>query len=300
MTGRFHPGELAVQQRVGVRDQADRIGRSMHREVPSPAGMFLEQRHFLVLATTDASVRPWASIVTGPPGFASAPDPLQVRIEAAPMPGDPLRENLAHAPVVGLLAIDPATRRRMRVNGRLAIAEDGAILVRVEQAYSNCPKYIQRRSVEVGAPSGTARLLGRADTLTEGQRAWIRGADTFFVATVNPGEGADASHRGGLPGFVRVEGDRLVWPDYAGNLMYNTLGNIAAYHRAGLLVPDFASGAVLQLTGRAAVLWETGEFPGAERLVELRVEDVVELGGVLPRSDGVEYSPFNPARPQSR
>jgi predicted pyridoxine 5'-phosphate oxidase superfamily flavin-nucleotide-binding protein len=284
VTGRFHRGELAVQQRIGVREQADRIGRSMHREVPPPAGTFLEQRHFVVLATTDAWVRPWASILTGPPGFASVPEPLEVRLQASPAPGDPLRENLAHSPVVGMLAIDPATRRRMRVNGRLATAEDGAILIRVEQAYSNCPKYIQRRDVEGGMPAGAARLVGRAGTLTERQRAWIRGADTFFIATVNPGEGADASHRGGPPGFVQVEGDRLVWPDYAGNMMYNTLGNIAAYPRAGVLVPDFASGAVLQLTGRAAVVWETGGTPGAERLVELRVEEVVELGDVLRRT----------------
>lgn len=296
MPRRFHRGELAVQQRVGVREQADRIGRSMHREVPPPAAAFLEQRRFVVLATTDAWMRPWASIVTGRPGFASAADPLEVRIHAAPAPGDPLRENLAHSRVVGLLAIDLATRRRMRVNGTLAPAADGAIVLRVEQAYANCPKYIQRRDVEGEPVPGTGRLRGRAGTLTEAQRAWIRSADTFFVATVNPGEGADASHRGGLPGFVQVEGDRLTWPDYAGNMMYNTLGNIAVYPRAGVLVPDFASGAVLQLTGRAGILWDVGGGPGAERQVELRVEDVVEIEGALPRADSVEYSPFNPAR----
>jgi predicted pyridoxine 5'-phosphate oxidase superfamily flavin-nucleotide-binding protein len=296
MERRFHRGELAVQQRVGVRKQADKIGRSMHREVPPSAAAFLEQRRFVVLATTDAWARPWASIVTGPPGFASASDPLEVRVDAAPLPGDPLRENLARSRFVGLLAIDLATRRRMRVNGTLAPAAGAAIVLRVEQAYSNCPKYIQRRDVE-GEPSpGAPRVRGRAGTLTEGQREWIRAADTFFVATVNPGEGADASHRGGLPGFVQVEGDRVTWPDYAGNMMYNTLGNIAAYPRAGVLVPDFASGAVLQLTGRAGILWDVGRRPGAERQVELLVEDVVEIEGVLPRADGVEYSPFNPAR----
>jgi hypothetical protein len=101
-----------------------------------------------------------------------------------------------------------------------------------------------------------------------------------------------------MPGFVSVDGDRLVWPDYTGNLMYNTLGNIAVHPRAGLVVPDFDSGAVLQLTGRAAIEWDSlrsAEVPGAERLVELIVEEVVEIVGVLPPSVRVlDYSPFNP------
>jgi hypothetical protein len=130
--------------------------------------------------------------------------------------------------------------------------------------------------------------------LTEEQRVWLRGADTFFIATVNPGHGADASHRGGMPGFIEVEADRLVWPDYAGNMMYNTLGNIAVDPRAGLLVPDFSSGSLLQLTGRADILWSGGDMPGAERRVQLEVEDVVDIAGGLPTADAVEYSPFNP------
>ena len=137
-----------------------------------------------------------------------------------------------------------------------------------------------------------------AQLALDSQRAWIRRTDTFFLATLHPAEGADASHRGGMPGFVRVEGNRLTWPDYAGNLMYNTLGNIAVHPRAGLLVPDFDSGSVLLLTGRAGVVWDPArlsEFTGAERLVELDVEEAVEIAGVLPGIDGgVEYSPFNP------
>jgi hypothetical protein len=182
------------------------------------------------------------------------------------------------------------------VNGALESGADGEIVIRVEQVYSNCPKYIQRRTVEREELGGAARLVRRATVLTEEQRAWLRRADTFFIATLNPEEGADASHRGGMPGFIEVEGDRLVWPDYAGNMMYNTLGNIAVHPRAGLLVPDFSSGSVLQLTGRAGILWSGGDVPGAERRVELEVEEVVEIAGVLPPAEAVEYSPFNPAQ----
>jgi predicted pyridoxine 5'-phosphate oxidase superfamily flavin-nucleotide-binding protein len=289
----FHRGELAVQERVGVRQQAAKIGGSIHGAVPPGAGAFLAQRRFVVLATADPDGRPWASILTGSPGFASAPHPLEVRLQASPAPGDPLEWNVQTRRFAGLLAIDFATRRRMRVNGVLERGSKGEMVIRVEQVYSNCPKYIQRRTVEREEPVGPARLVRRAAFLTGEQRAWLRRADTFFIATLNPEEGADASHRGGMPGFVGVEGDRLVWPDYAGNMMYNTLGNIALHPRAGLLVPDFSSGSALQLTGTAGILWN-GDVAGAERWVELEVEDVVELAGVLPPAEEVEYSPFNP------
>jgi predicted pyridoxine 5'-phosphate oxidase superfamily flavin-nucleotide-binding protein len=298
MPSRFHAGELAVQERAGVRERAARVGGSIHGAVPPAATAFLEQRSFVVLATADPEGRPWASILTGPRGFATVPDPLQVRLDAAPLPGDALTGNLGTGTFAGLLAIDLATRRRMRVNGRLDAAAGGPITIHVDQVYSNCPKYIQRRAAEAGMPQDAPRLFRRAASLSEEQRAWIRRADSFFIATLHPDAGADASHRGGMPGFVSVEGDRLVWPDYTGNLMYNTLGNIAVHPRAGLLVPDFDSGSVLQLTGRAAIEWDparAADVPGAERLVELVTEEVVEIAGVLaPSARVLDYSPFNP------
>lgn len=296
MSRHFHAGELEVQERAGVRDQAAKVGGSIRGAVPPPARVFLEQRRFVVLATADRGDRPWASILAGPPGFAGSPDPLEVRIDAAPAAGDPLADNLRNSRFAGVLAIDLATRRRMRVNGALEAREVGPIVIRVEQVYSNCPKYIQRRDVEREGPLPQARLLGRSGSLTDAQRHRIRVADTFFVATLNPAHGADASHRGGPQGFIEVDKNRLVWPDYAGNMMYNTLGNIAVHPRAGVLVPDFATGAVLQLTGRAGLLWHGGGLPGVERRVELEVEEVVEIADVLPTAGAVEYSPFNPAQ----
>jgi hypothetical protein len=313
----FHAGELEVQQRAGVERMASRIGGSIHTGIPRAAEEFLAQRLWVVLATTDARGRPWASVLSGSPGFVrvlhrgnggtstpafSAPpaSPALVRLEAAPSPSDPLATNLATTEFVGLLAIDLATRRRMRLNARLEPDASGGILLRADQVYSNCPKYIQRRVESGGASRQDAVEVHRASALSGAQRQWVAAADTFFIATVNPGEGADASHRGGAPGFVRVEGDRLIWPDYPGNMMFNTLGNIAAYPRAGLLFPDFGTGSALQVTGRASIDWDSAraaDVPGAERLVELIVEEVVEVRGALPgRLELVEYSPHLPAQ----
>ncbi len=279
MSQGYHPGELAVQERAGVRDQAARIGGSIHRSVPASARSFLEERPWIVIAGAASDGRPWASLLAGAPGFAHLPDPVTLRIAAEPSEGDPGAEALATGRFAGILAIDLATRRRMRLNGHLERGPGGATLLRADQVYANCQKYIRRRP-EPWPVARQFRQVWRGANLSDAQRAWIRRADAFFIATVNPGEGADASHRGGPPGFVAVDGNRLIWPDYAGNLMYNTLGNIVSHPRAGLLVPDFESGALLQVTGRAAIDWDpsrAAEVPGAQRLVMLEVEEAVQL-----------------------
>jgi len=175
--------------------------------------------------------------------------------------------------------------------------------VEAREAYTNCPKYIQARAPE--AVAGTAApepAAERSPSLGTEQREFVARADTFFIATTHPERGADASHRGGAPGFVRVEGGRrLVWPDYSGNAMFNTLGNLAVDPRAGLLFVDFEKGNTLQVSGSAGIIWDEGraaEFAGAERVVEFEVKEVVETRGALPlRWRLEEYSPFNPGRP---
>jgi hypothetical protein len=312
MSGIFHAGEVEVQRRAGVERMASRIGASIHDIIPPVAEEFLARRRWVVLATTDAAGRPWASVLSGAPGFISVVQggksgndgsnppatPAAVRLDATPAPGDPLAANLGTTEFVGLLAIDLATRRRIRINGRPEPAGAGGILVRADQVYANCPKYIQRRAESGGVSEALAAEVNRSSALSVAHRRWIAEADTFFIATVNPGEGADASHRGGLPGFVRLEGDRLIWPDYQGNMMFNTLGNIVANPRAGLLFPDFATGSTLQVTGRASIDWDpahASNVPGAERLVQLTVEEVVEIRAALPdRFELLDYSPHLP------
>jgi predicted pyridoxine 5'-phosphate oxidase superfamily flavin-nucleotide-binding protein len=304
----FHAGEIEVQRRAGVERMASRVGNSIHAAVPPVAEEFLAARRWVVLATTDDTERPWASVLSGSPGFvrvlnggmdgSGATHPPALALRATPASGDPLAANLSSTEFVGLLAIDLATRRRMRVNARLTSHGDGAIVLRADQIYSNCPQYIQRRRESAGARQQGAPGVRHANALSASQRDWIAASDTFFIATVNPGEGADASHRGGPPGFVRVLGDRLVWPDYQGNMMFNTLGNITVFPKAGLLFPDFATGSTLQVTGVASIDWDAGRaaaVPGAQRLVELTVEEVVEIRGAMPdRLELVDYSPHLP------
>jgi hypothetical protein len=217
--------------------------------------------------------------------------------------GDPAGGGLVSGSAIGLLGIEPATRRRVRINGVVDGRDDVGFTLRTEQVYGNCPKYIQVRELtSAGSPAASEpdRQVVRAATLTSGQMEFIGAADTFVIATAHPTGGADASHRGGLPGFVRVEDSRsLSFPDYAGNMMFQTLGNLAVDARAGLLFLDFARGTTLQLAGNAAVDWDpaaAAAFPGAQRVVRFAVEDVVEIiEATSLRWGDPSYSPFNPA-----
>ena len=275
----FHQGELEVQRRAGVAANAEKIGRSIHREIPELARRFAEERRFAILGAADADGRVWATLLQGPPGFLSVPAADRLHVAARPRSDDPLAAALAGPTDVGLLLIEPASKRRMRLNGRATPGGAGGLDIETREVYANCPRYIHPRTVSLPEPTGRTRR-DHTDRLTASQASWLSTADTLFIATRHGAAGADVSHRGGEPGFVRVPDSRHVLiPDYSGNMMFNTLGNITADGRAGLLLVDFASGRMLQLTGRATIWWDPARvatFVAAERVIELEVEVVVE------------------------
>lgn len=287
----FHAGEQQVQERLGVRDIEDWARKVVRPTLPEQHRAFYEALPFLVAAARDAEGRPWPTLLVGEEGFVSSPDARTLSIAARLVPGDALQGSLAAGADLGILGIELATRRRNRVNGR--VAEDGAgdLVFAVDQAFGNCPQYIREREwhrVE-GVPAGTPL---RGMRLTPSQRAWVSNADTFFIASGHRGDGdspaygMDASHRGGDPGFVQVASEtRLVFPDYAGNNHYNTIGNLVLDPRVGLLFVDFETGSLLQLTGRATIDWDSdavARIPGARRLVAVDIEEIVELPAAVP------------------
>jgi predicted pyridoxine 5'-phosphate oxidase superfamily flavin-nucleotide-binding protein len=275
-----HEGERAVQLRAGfTREVWGSPG--VRAEIPAVGRDFLRGQRMIVVGASDARRAPWATVLTGPAGFVVADGARNVLIYAQPVPGDPLAAALAFEAEVGMLAIEPQTRRRMRINGRSGPTGAGQV-VHTEQVYSNCPKYVQIRQL---APAGAVRA-GRprsTEALTGEQMTWIAGADTCFVATYAAGHGADVSHRGGNLGFIDVVDERrLVWPDYVGNSMYMTLGNLALEPACGLLFVDWMRGHTLQLTGRAKVGWDPRRAAG--------------VPGATP--DRVHRRPRRPDRPR--
>jgi len=300
MTSTFHAGEQAVQEQAGVRRMADRLAPSIRRALPPVARDFLSRQPMAVAGFSDDTGYVWASPLAGNLGFLHAESDEGVRIDAVPLGSDPLASVWRDGLALGLLAIEPETRRRMRINGILANASSqGADLI-IEQAYANCSKYIQARHWEAERIDASEESnVASFDRLTASHQEWILGADTFFIASRHPEFGADASHRGGNPGFVHViDAATIAFPDYAGNNMFNTLGNLAVDPHAGLLFMDYAAGHILQLTGEAEILWDPMlaiEYPGAERVVSFRIKGVRETRHALPLHwQFLEYSPANP------
>ncbi|MFC9896266.1 pyridoxamine 5'-phosphate oxidase family protein [Nocardia sp. NPDC127579] len=289
----FHSGELAVQRRTGQDRIAERVGRMIRAEIPAVAADFLVAQPMIVLGAADPQGRVWAGQLAGPPGFVRAVDDETLCVDAEFAPGDPLRAALRAPARIGVIALEPQRRRRMRLNGRSAPV-DGGLRIATDQVYSNCPKYIARRRIESYDPSAV-RYGSRTAELDPAQQAAIAAADTFFVASADAAGNVDASHRGGNPGFVQVlSATRLRWPDYQGNSMFMTLGNLAVDPRCGLLIPDWSTGTVLQLTGTAELNWDSGTFArGSQCSIDFTVTGVVESRGPL-RWGSPELSPVNP------
>jgi predicted pyridoxine 5'-phosphate oxidase superfamily flavin-nucleotide-binding protein len=288
----YHAGELEVQRRMGQAEIAVRVGRMIRTEIPAAAAAFLAEQPMVVLAATDDAGRVWASLVTGPAGFMHADADGTIAVGALPVPGDPLHEVLRRPDEqVGMIAIEPQTRRRMRVNGQARPTADG-LRIHPDQVYSNCPKYISRRHIAGVAEATHGPTVRHADVLDERLQQIVGRTDTFFVGSADPDGNADASHRGGNPGFLQVlSPNRLRWPDYRGNSMFMTLGNISANPRCGLLIPDWQTGTTLQVTGTAEIIWDEGP----QCSVEFTVDEVVELNDVSPlRWSQAELSPANP------
>lgn len=289
----FHHGSRAVQDLVGVRELADHVGRSIGPGIRPVAAAFLELQPMLVIGGADPAGAVWASLLTGEPGFVRATGPRQISVAGGPGEADPLAPALAQEGTpVGTIALDPRTRRRMRLNGRARPTPRG-LAIEADQVFSNCPKYIQRRQLLPGGRSGGPSAPTRGAELTGEQRTLIAAADTFFLATVHA-HGADTSHRGGNPGFVRVTSPtELTWRDYPGNSMFLTLGNLATDPRAGLLFLDWTTGTTLQLTGTA----RTDHAADGSRTLRFTLTEAVRTRSASPwQWSAPDYSPANPGQ----
>lgn len=324
MSTHFHPGELRAQRLAGTRGVADELVAGMSSTVPAGSrfNSLLSSLPFLsVTSVTPAtSTHPhmlWVSLLFGR-HFISAPNPNHLNLHnAAVLPNDILQSNLSTTPApVAILALDFMNRMRYRTNGQVLSPPTDSVnthhppvvTVNIREAFPNCPKYIQKRRLRPETellPAIPDHPSFEEDTsLSEHDRNLITSADTFFLGTYFKGTGADANQRGGNPGFVRVVSENeLFWPDYRGNGMFQSFGNLQLDSRAGLTFFDFSTGHLLQLSGSAEVEWQVAKDMrverAAERIVRYRVDKVRRSVGPVTnfRWETVEYSPYNPKRP---
>ncbi len=300
----FHAGERAAQERVLgaalAQGRMAAVGRAMIRSaMPEQHRDFFAQRPFVVVGSADADGQPWASVLAAPPGFLQSPDPQALVVQALPDPADPLHRHLQPGARLGLLGIEPHTRRRNRMNGVVEQRGATGFSVRVQQSFGNCPQYIQARQADYVAAAAPGAWR-HSTQLDDAARALIGQADTFFIATASAADaglplpagedeasrGVDVSHRGGKPGFVRVDADgTLTVPDFTGNHFFNTIGNIVAHPRAGLLFIDFASGDAVYVAATVQIVWDGPEveaFAGAQRLLRFQPHQVIHASAAVP------------------
>ncbi|HTO52542.1 MAG TPA: pyridoxamine 5'-phosphate oxidase family protein [Myxococcota bacterium] len=284
----WHAGELALQERTGRREALAGVGARFVRDhLTEEHREFFPLLPFLVLGAVDAAGQPWASLVTGAPGFAHSPDPRRLRIDALPNDSDPIARQIAPGQPFAVLGIQPHTRRRNRLNGPIEAVDATGFTLGVSQSFGNCPKYVHARRLEPVPLPGVTPAVRESDRLSDTDRALLARLDTFYIASANlredagRGRGVDVSHRGGPPGFVRMDDARtLTTPDYTGNFFFNTLGNLALDPRAGLLFPDLESGERVLVAARAEIVFDGPEleaFPAAQRLLRFHVTRVIRL-----------------------
>jgi ferredoxin-NADP reductase/predicted pyridoxine 5'-phosphate oxidase superfamily flavin-nucleotide-binding protein len=299
----FHKGEQEIQRRLGVREQIEDIGQRFIRDrMPEQHREFYAQLPMVLVGSVDDKGQPWSSVLTGPRGFMDSPDERNLHIRAIAPQGDPLNDNLYIGSPVGLLGIEYQTRRRNRLAGRVTGIGDEGLAIRIDQAFGNCPQYIQTRDFDSVTANGSTQNVRHLDQLDERASKIVRDADSFYIAshysdgTARGTNGADVSHRGGKPGFVRIEDDQtLVYPEFPGNNHFNTLGNLQMNPRAGLLFIDFEKGDLLHIACTTEIVWDSEEgraFAGAERLVRLTIGSIILIEGGMPiRWRLQDYSP---------
>jgi predicted pyridoxine 5'-phosphate oxidase superfamily flavin-nucleotide-binding protein len=303
----FHAGEVLLQEKVGRAEKMAEIGsRVVRRHMPDQHREFFDHLPYLIVGALDAQRQPWATILHGTPGFVHSPTPTALHIAAQPEADDPLAHALHAGAPVGLLGFEAHTRRRNRANGLLTSADTQGLVVEVAESFGNCPKYIQAREVSPSTLQAAAASHGMSN-LDDSARALIAHADTLFIASAHPEAGSaqsygvDVSHRGGKPGFVKVERsengkDRLLLPDFAGNFFFNTFGNIALNPRIGLLFIDYAGYNLLHVAGDASLILDgptVAAYAGAERVLSIEINAAIWRSNALPLQwTTAEPSPF--------
>ncbi|MEO0338713.1 MAG: pyridoxamine 5'-phosphate oxidase family protein [Bacteroidota bacterium] len=301
----FHQGEQAVQTLAGEQKIAARVSRMIKSQMNGGAINFIAKQPIAFITSTDENAKVWISVLVGEEGFIEVPDAGHILFDLSKLRStskDILFKNVKNKAQVGALFIEPISRLRFRVNGRVVLT-DTELKIEAEEAYGNCPKYIQRQQISLPEiKENTPAKISSGSQLEEKHLAWIKQADTFYMGTQSLDGKADASHRGGNTGFVEVIADNtLRIPDYPGNSLFQSLGNIYEQPNTGLLFVDFKKGSTLQLTGEATLEFDqqssedlqktatTGRFWQFEPEAWVYTEDHHQVDWEF-----VDFSPFNP------
>jgi predicted pyridoxine 5'-phosphate oxidase superfamily flavin-nucleotide-binding protein len=299
----------------------------------TPQASFMLQRGpLLALGTLDSLSRPWTTIWGGSPGFSEplGGDYIGTRtlvdgkydpVVQALVGGAEKEEMLQPkdgGKILSGLAFDLMTRKRVKICGKMVAGtvrkvnvkfgdgqqKEGALekqdhiqlVVKIDQSMGNCPKYFNQ--YEVHPTIVQSKLLSEGSSLSDEGKTLIGKADMFFLSTSTEDD-QDTNHRGGPPGFVRVMSPtQIIYPEYSGNRLYQSLGNLLLNPKVGITFPDYESGDVLYITGSTEILVGTdagNQLPGSNLAVKITISEARFVQAGLPfRGDRKMPSPYNP------
>jgi predicted pyridoxine 5'-phosphate oxidase superfamily flavin-nucleotide-binding protein len=305
---RISQGQQEARTRWGTHENGEAFDRKKRSFLTEEAYEFIAQQVMCVLVGPDPKWGPCGLLISGQPGFVEVPDERTCLIpiprqyeESSVIQG--LRKALLEGlrPRIALCFVQHTTRRRLCVQGEAEISsvlstEILRLRLRVGLAFFHCPKYIRTRVPGLHVPSEKSWPVGEGqpeDRLTEITQAFLARQLLCYLCTIDHAGQCAVNHRGGPPGFlVTLAPDRLtpggviLLPDYAGNGAFEAIGNILETRRAALLVPGYADGLALCLSGEATVL-EPAQLPrllrekcrGAQRIVALAVQRIERQDG---------------------
>ncbi len=300
----FHQGQLAVQKITGEQEIAKMripmISSSLHPRSTA----FIEHQVLAFLGSEDSNGALWLSLIVGEQGFITVPSLQEIKINLSKIRSnkeDIFFTNIKTNPTVGLLFHEAARRARYRAWGKVNEIE-GYLSFDIKMGYPSCPKHIQREVIEVSEKStDLSPQYENGTILGESEKAWILSSHTFFISTQTKKGDIESSHRGGNPGFIDILDNGLIRvPDYLGNSMFSTLGNIYENPKAALLFIDYDKGETLQLSGIAELQFnqntegdfhnsgETGRFWIFQTKKWLRT-----INHHQANTKFIDFSPFN-------
>ncbi|OOF99104.1 hypothetical protein ASPCADRAFT_394411 [Aspergillus carbonarius ITEM 5010] len=276
----FHDGEKKMHSLLRVPPQDNPTVPS----ISFGAAYLLRTAPLLAMGSVDREGRPWSTVWGGESGFANPITQSTVEVKT-PVDSsyDPVVEALLHdftngpAKMWSGLTIDLETRRRAKLYGRriagsldhgnqyFAVKEMPVsghagiahLTVHIDASLGNCPKYLNRKHIIPTLPA--PRLISNSPQIPSEAVSLLEHADCLFVSSCHGDIDMDTNIRGGPPGFVRLvsnapNGAVFAYPEYSGNRLYQTLGNLQANPLAGYVFPDFDCGDALYVTGQTQIL----------------------------------------------
>ncbi|KAH6696810.1 hypothetical protein F5X68DRAFT_126266 [Plectosphaerella plurivora] len=321
----WHQGELEMHRKLEVPTQ---LHNPTYPGLPPSYGSRVTESPILAVGTLDDQGQPWTTLWGGERGFARPIAQGVVGVRTGVDLGDPvlaaLFDNKIEKDVVArpedpelgrvfaALSIDLESRDRVKLAGRFVAGavtetfEEGGgevqMALAVTESLGNCPKYLNKRPVEPRTPKPGTVETGLPLSLAALEV--VEQADMFFLSTTN-GNTMDTNHRGGSRGFMRVLHHEdgtvdLVYPEFSGNRLYQSLGNLQVNPKVGIAIPNFQTSDILYVTGTAAILVgeDAAKFIARTNIaVKITLSNAIFAPGGLPfRSSAatVEYSPYNP------